>query len=116
MQVNPGIYDIRGDRLTTRIIESKSLDAADNLWVKNLRDNVEANQAEQVITQYNYIKNKAHLASFLYEKMNCNLRDVAPERGFFVTIHTPPEERLLKCRKKKCASARAHFFDRENSV
>ena len=83
MQVNPGIYDIRGDRFTTRIIESKSLDVADILWVKNLRDNVEANQAEQVITQYNYIKNKAHLASFLYEKMNCNLRDVAPERGFF---------------------------------
>ena len=71
-QPRPGIYDIQGDRFPIRIIESKSLTSEDSIWIKNLNENVEINQAEQVFNQYNSINRKIHLAAYLQVFMEAN--------------------------------------------
>ena len=47
----PGIYNITGDVFAIQIIDSRHLSEKDNLWLKNLNDELDKNAINKVITE-----------------------------------------------------------------
>jgi hypothetical protein len=43
-----GVYIITGDALAMQVIESKKLDAEENLWLRSLREGVGREEVEEV--------------------------------------------------------------------
>ena len=55
----PGIYYIKGDVFLMQIINNRRLSDSENLWLKNLRDNLNNSEAEKVTAGINLVDKNA---------------------------------------------------------
>jgi hypothetical protein len=95
-QPYPGIYRIGGDFVPIQIIETKGLAETENLWLNNLRDNIEPDEAHFLVEVFKErLKDSAARAYFsaimngntrifeeVYMEVSSELQKVMDEVGF----------------------------------
>jgi len=69
---NDGIYRIDGDTFPIQILESKKLSPDKNLFLKNLRSNLDIAEAERTITAYKAIKEFESKNAYIYRLVGAN--------------------------------------------
>jgi predicted transposase YdaD len=60
-----GIYTIKGDILPMQIIDSRKLPAAENLWLKSLRDQLNSAEITQISEEMSRQEKNAQIAAYL---------------------------------------------------
>ena len=61
----PGIYIVKGDILPIQIIDSQQLPAKENLWLKDLSDELEARELERVTLEIHRRGKEARIRAYL---------------------------------------------------
>jgi hypothetical protein len=60
-----GIYNVKGDILPIQIIDSRKLSAAENLWLKSLRDQLNSSETTQISEEITRKKKDAQITAYL---------------------------------------------------
>jgi hypothetical protein len=60
-----GIYTISGDRIPIQIIDSRKLPAAENLWLKSLRDQLNSAEITQISEEMSRQKKDTQITAYL---------------------------------------------------
>ena len=71
-EVSPGIYYVIGDTFATQIIESKKLNAKENVFIKNLRSNLTKKDLQEVLDAFRDQKPPDKVNAYLNRVMNAN--------------------------------------------
>jgi hypothetical protein len=64
-ETGPGIYNVSGDILPIQIIDSRRLSADENLWLKNLSNDLDSFMIERVGEEINRQEKKVRLAAYV---------------------------------------------------
>jgi hypothetical protein len=77
----PGIYHISGDIIPIQVIETKKLSEADNFWLKNLRNDLEARAALAVLDRVTLRTREDVIKSYLYPILEANAHIITEVEG-----------------------------------
>jgi hypothetical protein len=64
-EASPGIYRVTGDYLPIQVIESKKLPESENLWLKSLRNGLEAHHMDAILKEGERPGRKEWIAAYL---------------------------------------------------
>ncbi|MDR2305121.1 MAG: hypothetical protein LBE10_11095, partial [Treponema sp.] len=75
-ETSPGIYSISGYPAAIQVIESKKLPLAENLWLKGLATDLNAEAAGSILKESRKRGKGAELAAYLYALLNANTKTI----------------------------------------
>jgi len=84
-ETGPGIYNVGGDILPIQIINSRKLSVDENLWLKNLGNNLDYLTINQVNREINRQKKGVKLAAYLYAIARANPAAMKEALGMYPT-------------------------------
>jgi hypothetical protein len=68
-----GIYIVEGDFMPIQIIETKKLPDTDNIWLKNLSDDLDVKGMSSIIAESNRQGKAAHIKAYINAVLQANL-------------------------------------------
>jgi hypothetical protein len=75
-ETSPGVYTVGGDILPIQVIDSRRLSAEENLWLKNLSDELNLLEVEQISTGIARQDKAARVAAYLHAIAQANSKSI----------------------------------------
>jgi hypothetical protein len=69
---SPGVYGISGYPVVLQVIESKKLPVSENLWLRGLNDDLNAEAAGTILEESRKRKRKAEFGAYIYALLSAN--------------------------------------------
>jgi hypothetical protein len=114
-ETSPGVYVVSGYPVTIQVIESKKLPLEENLWLKGLSNDLNAEAAGTILEESR--KREAELGAYIYALLRANaktIREVLDMANGEVTLEEVLEEVGLTAKWEKRGEARGEAKGEKN--
>ena len=121
-EASPGIYYVKSDAFAVQIIESKKLNAKENVFLKNLRSNLTKTDLQEVLDAFRKFDSLERVSAYLNRIMDANelvvkeVMDMSDEVARFVVACLTENGKLERLLEESGTLARARVDGEEKKT